>query len=446
MNLGALWLWWPTLLLGLLFGHHAIANARAFTTSPAGSVRLRPLLGGVAGSLACWLAPAPAMATLWWLPLLLDLGCLPYQLLGLCALTASARPSERSASERAAAGCLVGSAIGDGIGLPAEGLSRRRLARYYPGPPRPRLLAGRMLGSDDSEHACLTAQALLGSGGDPDRFAADLAYRLRWWLAALPAGVGLATLRSIVRLWLGWPPGRAGVRSAGNGAAMRSALLGCCFGHDPQRLQPFVSASSRLTHRDPRAEHGALAIALAAALACSEAMPDAPRYRALLSAHLPAGATLDALLAAIDSAERGEASVAFAERIGCAAGVSGFVLHSVPVVIQVWLCHPEDYRSGLRRVIDLGGDTDSTAAMLGGLIGARVGVDGIPIEWRQAWIDWPRSLGHIEALGARAGWVAQRQLREPELPLFLPALIPRNLLFLLVVLAHGLRRLLPPYG
>ena len=36
--------------------------------------------------------------------------------------------------------------------------------------------------SDDTEHACMTAQALLASAGDPDLFARDLAWRLRLWL------------------------------------------------------------------------------------------------------------------------------------------------------------------------------------------------------------------------------------------------------------------------
>jgi hypothetical protein len=36
--------------------------------------------------------------------------------------------------------------------------------------------------------------------------------------------------------------------------------------------------------------------------------------------------------------------------------------------------------------------------------------------------------------------------RQRPLPLFWPGLLPRNLLFLLLVLGHGFRRLLPPYG
>src|SRR5215212_8885578 len=92
---------------------------------------------------------------------------------------------------RAIVGCLLGTALGDSIGLWCEGLSARRQRRFHDGPLRQRFLFGRGMVSDDTEHACLTAQALLISAGDPDRFERSLAWRLRWWLLALPAGVGL---------------------------------------------------------------------------------------------------------------------------------------------------------------------------------------------------------------------------------------------------------------
>src|SRR5436190_5264703 len=93
------------------------------------------------------------------------------------------------------AGLLLGTAVGDAIGLPFEGLSPQRVARRL----RNRtlghsLLLGRGLTSDDTEHACLVAQSLLEHPADPAAFRQALARRLRWWLAGIPAGVGLATL------------------------------------------------------------------------------------------------------------------------------------------------------------------------------------------------------------------------------------------------------------
>src|SRR5215470_14423473 len=160
-------------------------------------------------------------------------------------------------------GLLLGTAVGDSLGLPREGLGARRARRLYAGPLRQRLVGRWGMLSDDTEHACMTAQALLVEAHDPARFARVLAWKLRWWLAALPPAIGLGTLRALLRLWVGFSPSRSGVRSAGNGAVMRAPIIGAWF-DDPERIAPFVAASTAITHRDPRAHAGALAVAIAA--------------------------------------------------------------------------------------------------------------------------------------------------------------------------------------
>src|SRR5688500_15796408 len=106
-------------------------------------------------------------------------------------------------------GLLLGTAVGDSLGLPREGLSRQPAMRLYPGPFRQRLIARNGMLSDDTEHACMTAQALLAAGDNPSRFAGALAWKLRWWLLALPPAIGLGTLRSLMRLWIGFSPARS---------------------------------------------------------------------------------------------------------------------------------------------------------------------------------------------------------------------------------------------
>jgi ADP-ribosylglycohydrolase len=135
--------------------------------------------------------------------------------------------------------------VGDALGLPYEGLSpphiARRLSRH--GRLRHGLVFGCGMLSDDTEHAFLTALALAEQRQDPRGFARALARRLRWWLAALPPAVGLATARGIARLWLGWPPERSGVHSAGNGPLMRAAVIGG-VALDDDRLVALVAAST----------------------------------------------------------------------------------------------------------------------------------------------------------------------------------------------------------
>ena len=71
---------------------------------------------------------------------------------------------------------------------------------------------------------------------------------IRFWLIGLPGGIGYATLKAILKLWLGFKPEHSGIFSAGNGPAMRSAIIGVCYGNDSQKLRELVIASTRLTH------------------------------------------------------------------------------------------------------------------------------------------------------------------------------------------------------
>jgi hypothetical protein len=159
----------------------------------------------------------------------------------------------------ASEGCLLGCAVGDSIGLPYEGLSARRARRFVRLPLRHRFAFGRGMVSDDTDHSVFVAQALIRSGGEPEGFRRALSWRLRLWLLCLPAGIGWATLRSILRMWLGLR--NSGVWSAGNGPAMRSGIIGAALHSDPERRRALVAVSTRLTHTDPRALAGALAIA-----------------------------------------------------------------------------------------------------------------------------------------------------------------------------------------
>jgi ADP-ribosyl-[dinitrogen reductase] hydrolase len=347
-------------------------------------------------------------------------------------------------------GCLLGTAVGDAVGLCCEGLSPRRQRRLFPDLDGPRLLGRRGMVSDDTEHACMTAQALIVSGGEPARFVRSLAWRLRFWLLGLPAGVGFATLRSILKLWLGFPPRSSGVFSAGNGPCMRSGLLGVCHGQDLPRLRELVRASTRLTHTDPRAEAGALAVALAAHTAAGADLDGAwpGRFRDALGQLLPPGAEAlqERVGLAVASAASGQSTAEFAAALGLGRGVTGFVNHTVPVVLHAWFRHPEDYRQAVLATVRCGGDTDTTASIVGGIVGARVGKAGIPAGWLAALWEWPRTVGWMERLAERltavcaAGGAGQRPL-----PLSKGGLLLRNLVFLLVVLGHGFRRLLPPY-
>ena len=101
-------------------------------------------------------------------------------------------------------GCLLGTAVGDAIGLPSEGLSRTKAGKFCGGGLQHRLWFGHGMFSDDTEHTLMVAAALHRHGNDMMAFQRALAWSLRWWMLALPAGVGMSTAKAIVRLWMNY--------------------------------------------------------------------------------------------------------------------------------------------------------------------------------------------------------------------------------------------------
>ena len=343
-------------------------------------------------------------------------------------------------------GCLLGGAIGDALGLPFERLRPERARQIFGAQPRGlemQLLPNRGMLSDDTEHALFTARALLESRGDAAKFGRVLRGELRAWTFYLPPGIGKATLLAGLKAWTFTH--KTGVFSAGNGPAMRAPILGA-FLPDIIQLREFCRVSTVLTHTDPKAEIGAFAIALAAHQSAQGECNGTRLLRDLREWSDDADATRELLeLAgkAVDSAKNKQTTRDFCRDLGLETGVSGYIFHTVPVVLQCWLRYPTDFRAAMESIIRCGGDTDSTAAILGGIIGARVGADELPPHWKSEIWDWPNSPAYIERV-ARELESASAQGVAVVAPRFLlgtPFL--RNAFFLLVILVHAARRVIP---
>jgi ADP-ribosyl-[dinitrogen reductase] hydrolase len=345
------------------------------------------------------------------------------------------------------AGLLLGTAVGDALGLPREGLSPRRAAAMYGTDLRHRFFFGRGMCSDDTEHAIFTTQALIASRGDETVFAKELAAEFRWWMLRVPAGIGWATLRAGVKLWLGFSPENSGVFSAGNGPAMRAPILGVFAADDLTKLRSLVRVSTRLTHTDPKAEHGALAIALCARQAV---LYGAALNREELFAELYREIQCDDLSKRLKLTElalaAGKTPTKFADEMGFTRGVSGYIYDTVPAVIFCWLNAPNDFCAAVTCVIRLGGDADTTGAIVGALAGATLGTNSIPKEWVNGISEWPHTVKWMESLSDRLGNRPDNLSSKSGTGMFDAAcVLVRNAFFLLIVLGHGFRRLLPPY-
>jgi ADP-ribosylglycohydrolase len=344
-----------------------------------------------------------------------------------------------------------------------------------------KFIAGKGMVSDDTEHTCIVAQSLLASHLNEEEFGNEIQWRLKRWFWLLPAGVGFGTLRALLKLSIGYSRKTSGVFSAGNGPAMRSAVIGVCCTNDSKKLKELVRISTEITHKDPRAYFGALAVALGASMvARGETVTGKSFLEALKNmlsdretnvsdteknvsegkADLLAASELTEIIEkVISSIERDQGAEAFADSMGLQKGISGYIYHTVPLALHVWLRHQDDLTKALEEIIGLGGDTDTTAAIVGALVGTSIGQEAIPHNYLDNLSEWPANVKWMINLGNKLAVMIEDDLDQdnndkkksenlkrsdvPGLSIF--HILLRNVFFIAVILLHVIRRMLPPY-
>lgn len=332
--------------------------------------------------------------------------------------TGTALPFDHRAAAR---DCLRGLATGDAFGaqffVPANlpALHERRL------PPGP------WPWTDDTEMACSVFAALRDRGTvNSYELAHSFAERHDF-----DRGYGAATNRllRLVRKGGNFRKLAAelfdGQGSWGNGAAMRVAPLGAWYAVDPAEAAWQAVRSAEVTHTHPEAVAGAVAVALAAAWATRarvQWLTDADLLAAVLESTPPSR-----VRDGIAEARRllGQDAAHVAQVLGNGRYVSA--IDTVPFALWCAATHLRDYPQALWTTAGQGGDIDTTCAIVGGIVAACVGTEGIPPEWRAATERLPQWAGE-ERLGADVGPADFRRhgkMQQPEpLPLPQPAWTP----------------------
>jgi len=278
-------------------------------------------------------------------------------------------------------GLAVGDAIGSCFFLP-ENLDAHA-ARRLPADP--------WWWTDDTEMACSVFAVLDRLGeADQDALAASFAAH-HDFDRGYGAGVN-RMLRLIRQEGADWRTLVAeswdGRGSWGNGAAMRVAPLGAYFADDPDRAAAQAAASAEVTHTHPEGVAGAVAVAVATALAAAPAATSAatrPRVEAAqwlrdVAAHVGPGLVRDGIDTAVSLLPLQDARSATAT-LGNGREISA--QDTVPFCLWVVAKHSEDFAEAFWATASAGGDVDTTCAIVGGILGARLGLGpgGVPDEW-----------------------------------------------------------------
>ncbi|MCH8906295.1 MAG: ADP-ribosylglycohydrolase family protein [Candidatus Heimdallarchaeota archaeon] len=294
------------------------------------------------------------------------------------------------------AGCLIGKAVGDALGFLVEGQSAEVCQKYLstfddntiPKVKRAQFEYGQY--SDDTQLAReLIISFLENKSFDPKLYGKKIS---KLFYEGKVVGGGMATRNSAERLRRRVPWYAAGEPrpSAGNGTAMRAAVVSLMFYPNVVRLREVATNQSRITHLDPRCTVGSVTIALATHAILKKHSKTLFSAAELIEPIIPSIDQTSPLFAEelknliewtlIDPKEALE-KIRIAGKPDFDDGWPGISPYVIPTVLWSLYCfirNQTNFLQAVKLAIWCGGDVDTTAAITGALVGARVGVEFIP--------------------------------------------------------------------
>lgn len=257
---------------------------------------------------------------------------------------------------------IQGGMIGDSLLLPYEFLKKKkahkRFAKYQL---KQSLIENYGITSDDSDHLIMTYQALNNTHNVKD-FQKILAKKLKSWFFTFPIGIGFTTIKSIVKLLLGFSPEKSGINSLGNGSIMRVAVIAGYFANNEIKRNEYIKASSEIMHNHREAIKVTQLIGnVIAYIVRNNKKPNKEELIELLkcdnfpliSQYIHRGlnnldSDLESFLATINSSNQ----------------VTGYILTSCAFMIYV-LHNTNNYKQAFEMIVKASGDTDTIGAVIG---------------------------------------------------------------------------------
>ncbi|WKT83084.1 MULTISPECIES: ADP-ribosylglycohydrolase family protein [unclassified Thermosynechococcus] len=299
---------------------------------------------------------------------------------------------------------LLGACLGDALGVPVEFSTRwerdrdpvvdmRSYGTYY---------QPRGTWSDDSSLMLCLADALCG-GFDLEQIAAKFLawYAENLWTArGTVFDIGIATRRALMKLEAGNSPltsGGTDEYSNGNGGLMRTLPLAFHYWRhrDQQRLLEEVHQVCGITHAHPRSQL-ACGIYVFFAIQLQQGMAPMRAYEATI-AWANTTYNHDSFAAELHHFERIlSGKLPHLDRGAIASG--GYVVHTLEA--SLWcLLNSQSYLEAVLKAVNLGGDTDTTATVTGGIAALAFGLGDVPADWWQTLARYK----DIVALGQQLG-------------------------------------------
>lgn len=320
-------------------------------------------------------------------------------------------------------GCVFGCAVGDALGAPYEGLHGSIITKLMGISEPVKLKFGHFDGypmgqfTDDTQLTIASLEALVQSEEwDIQGIAENLG---ELWKTAKVIGPGGACMLAGDRYnnTRNWQDCGAPIGQAGNGTAMRMAFLGLICGSQEQLIERGLQLA-RLTHKDARSCIGGILVAEATRLLASKQIMMGQQLKSdsineLLVSLCECTSSIVSLMAEQQSdfqkagdlfsqslTELFSHDEALSHDVEYAAVAKQILTLShdpnqqtnaitpyiVPTVLaSLWaIVHfSNNWSEAVATVLSLGGDVDTTAAIVGSILGAKLGVQAIPGALRQ---------------------------------------------------------------
>lgn len=293
-------------------------------------------------------------------------------------------------------GALLGTACGDALGVPFEGVASPGEVREFL-PSR----FGTARYTDDTQMTLALTESLIRNRGGVDGADCARAYVERYE-PHRGYGHGAHVVMELLRRGEDYRNTGTSVfpdGSFGNGSAMRIAPIGLLYGAgEATGLRDAVFEAVRCTHVHPEAVDAAVMQARLVGILSSESADTELRF-ADLADDLRSRAKTAVLASRIGQIADLLAAGADGERAVRELGNGIRASEAVPAA--TWAAfrydlHPEE---SIVRAVGLGGDTDTIGAMTGALVGARRGASQLPRRWVESLENGPYGRDEIVRLG-----------------------------------------------
>ena len=284
-------------------------------------------------------------------------------------------------------GCLLGSAIGDALGMPNEDVPRKKAEEYYPGgitdfvDPHPNtacctLKAGQY--TDDTQLMMALAESLVKEKKfEPMCLSEKL---IEWYHTETNEKRyrGKTTIKAVENLISGISWEKSGIiANTGCGGSTRAVPIGLFFERDREDIVKHAALQCHITHNNQIVKDGAVCVAATTASLLGGKMPPVGSLRKIVKTH-----EFKEKLGEVDHAMKNKAELDGAIQI---LGNSSLATEVFGLSLFILLSVPSDFEKAVLLAANAtgegGGDTDSIAFLVGAFTGAYNGIGNIKSDW-----------------------------------------------------------------